>query len=285
MSGITRTADGVFEVDFAALKEGRRAFWRPREPVEVDEFLLGRALAAVLARCERRDLAGRLLLWNDIRIFLSEHDFRFLEVNLPRTRRDLEALVADHARTAEAVFVQGAPPAVAVACDADAPLARGRGKVRVGWRGGPPAEAPRIAAAEATQRAGAFSAAPIQGEPTRRLPESSAGLARLRWALGEALLCPGRRYTVGRASPDNEGQPDLIRLEGVETTVSRAHLFIEVGPQVLTFQRAVGVNAVQIGDQPLTEGGRCFLDPDDLPVTVVLADGAARLEVLPGGGP
>jgi len=286
MSGVTRTADGVFEIDFAALKEGRRAFWRKRGPVEVDEFLLGRALAAVLERCERRDLGGRLLLWNDVRIFLSEADLRFLEVNLARTRRDLEALVADHARTVEAVFVQGAPPAVTVGCDADAPLARGVGKVRVGWRSGPAAEAPAPLAAEATQRAGAFQAGPVPGEATRRLPAApSAGSVRVRWARGEALLAPGRRYTVGRASPENLGQPDLVRLDGVDATVSRMHLSVEVGPQALTVQRAVGVNAVQVGDQPLTEGGRCFVDLADLPVTVVLADGAAVIEFSAAGGP
>jgi hypothetical protein len=103
----------------------------------------------------------------------------------------------------------------------------------------------------------------------------------LRWPGGEAPLAAGRRYTIGRASPENDGQPDLVRLEGVGTTVSRAHLFVEIGARTLTLQRPLGVNAVVVGDQPLTEGGRCFVDLADLPVCLRLADGAVVLELVP----
>jgi hypothetical protein len=285
MSGaVTPASRDLFEVDFAALKEGGRRFWRRAQPVAVDEFLLGRALEAVLAYCDRRDLQGRLLLWNDLRIFLSEEDFRFLEVNLARTRRDLEALVLAHARAREASFIQGIQPTVVLSCDLEAPLPQGTAKVRVGWRSEPAAAPPGPASGEVTTRAGAVSAtgAPLLPEATRRLPEGAAqGGVILRWAGGEALLESGRRYTVGRASPENVGQPDFVRLEGAGATVSRAHLFVEVGARTVTLQRPLGVNAVLVGDQPLTEGGRCFVDLADLPVSLRLADGAVAIELVP----
>lgn len=284
-SAVTQASPGVFDVDFSALREGGRRFWRQREPTPVDEFQLGKALEAVLACCTRRDLQGRLLLWNDLRIFLSEEDFRFLEVNLARTHRDLEGLVIAHARAHEAAFIQGIQPTVLLTCDREAPLPQGSAKVRAGWRSQPAMEAPGPGAGEVTQRAGAVGpAAAPQPEATRRLPESgpTTGVLRLRWRGGELPLQPGRRYTVGRASPDNAGQPDLIRLEEADATVSRAHLTLEVGARAVTLQRPVGVNAVMVGDLPLTEGGRCFVDLADCPVTVVLAGGAAVVELVPG---
>ena len=78
MAALTREGPNQFRVRFDEL--ARRGLGRllRRDSVQVDPYLIGRAVTEVMGACTVRSATGRGLLWNDYRVVLSRADFELL---------------------------------------------------------------------------------------------------------------------------------------------------------------------------------------------------------------
>ena len=123
---IKRLAPDQFQVGFGELAKVRRG-----EPVQIDPFLIARAIALVMRECTVRSAAGRPILWNEYRMILARADFDLVRSLQGPLERDLATVLAQEARAREAELV-GALRVTVVFDEADE-LAAGHGVVRVAF--------------------------------------------------------------------------------------------------------------------------------------------------------
>jgi len=252
-SPIKKETAEQFRVHFGELAKIRRG-----EPVQIDPFLIARAIALTMRECTVRSAAGRSLLWNEYRMILARGDFDLVRSLQGPLERDLGGVLAQEASTREAELV-GALRVTVVFDEADE-LPRGQGVVRVAFVPTERLAAPR--AGEMTMRfdgwvvAGEIAArAPKAGSDTQFVHDSTGGAGgscTLQWPGGTFPLALGSTVVVGRPHPD--APPQFVGLAGAGPRVNKQHFWIAIGPTTIRIGRLANSNPVHVNGQALAAG-------------------------------
>ncbi len=248
MAPIRKHSVDQFEVDFAALAKTKRG-----DPVQVDPFLIGRAIALVMRECVVRSAAGKPILWNEYRMILARQDFELVRSLQGPLERDLQEVLAQEAAARRAELVGALR--VTVVFDEGGELPAGAGVVRVAFVPTDRLVQPR--AGEMTVRFDSFVIAgeivgEIVGKPnphdTVFVDDSSTGdRIRLWWQGGEAVLSIGTTAIVGR--PHADAPANFVALTGAGAKVNKQHVWIALGPNSVRIGRYATANPVHINGQ------------------------------------
>src|SRR5574342_217347 len=98
MAAIGKESGNQFRIDFGALASGGLRRMISGEPVQVDPFLIGRAITHIMQRCSMRSAAGQRMLWNEYRVILARADFDPLRALQEPLVSDLIAVLSQEAR-------------------------------------------------------------------------------------------------------------------------------------------------------------------------------------------
>jgi hypothetical protein len=272
---ISRDDASTFRVRFDRLAKVRRG-----DPVQVDPFLIARAVALVMRECTVRAASGRRLLWNEYRVILARRDFDLVRSLQGPLERDLTEVLAREADAREAELV-GALRISVVFDEADE-LPAGAGVVRVAFVPTDKLATPR--AGDLTVRLDGWAAA---GEIAARAPagpadtvfidDSAAGPGprhRLRWPGGEAAVVVGSTVVIGR--PHAGAPPDFVALTGASPRINKQHAWIAVGTTTVRVGRFAGANPVQVNGAAVPAAGDVEAA---LPVEISLSRGELVLGV------
>lgn len=278
MAPIRKEGVDQFRVGFAELARVKRG-----APVQVDPFLIARAIALVMRECTVRSAAGRPILWNEYRMILARRDFELVRSLQGPLEGDLRGVLAQEAKAREAELV--GELRVTVVFDEADELASGQGVVRVAFV---PTEQLSIArAGEMTVRLDGWA---VAGEIAARAPKSpadtvfvddatssAADRCVLRWSGGEAVLAAGATVVVGRPHP---GAPaHFVSLTGAGPKVNKQHLWIAAGASRVRIGRLVNANPVHVNGQPVAASQDIEVA---LPAEVSLSRGELVLTVRRG---
>ncbi|MDG1478255.1 MAG: DUF3662 domain-containing protein [Myxococcota bacterium] len=268
--GVIAVEPDRFRVEFARLEEGgvfgrlKGMLSRPAV-VTVDPFRVGRAVCAVMSRSTERDVHGRLLAWNEYRVYLSRADYDRLRPLRGRLSAGLDTIIRKSLADLGAQTV--GDPVVRVLFDEEADLEQGVGEIVVAYVNNADIAAPTDA--EVTVRVRA-AAPPRQAEHTERVIEPEGpGSLRVAWGGGTALIASGRRMQLGR--PHGQPPENFIALSGASNRINSVQLTIENGVDGVVVSRPVRANPVQIAGRLLQPGGRMVLS--DSAVEIVLSNG------------
>lgn len=273
MAAIRKDSVDQFRVGFAELAKVRRG-----EPVQVDPFLIARAISLVMKECTVRSAAGGSILWNDYRVILARADFDLVRSLQGPLERDLQHVLAQEAAARKAELV-GALRITVVFDEADE-LRPGEGVVRVAFV---PTE--RLAAPRSGEMTMRFDGWAVAGEIAARAPKSaddtqfvddSVGGDRctLEWSGGQVRLSPGIAMVVGR--PHAEAPANFIALAGAGAKVNKQQLWIALGSTSLRVGRLANGNPVQVNGRAVAAGEEVEAA---LPVEIVLSRGELLLTV------
>ncbi len=258
MSAVTRESPEQFRVhlgELARVKRGR--------PVEVDPYLIARAVAAVMAECTVRAASGQRLLWNDYRVILARRDFDRIRPLASALERDLDQALAEEARRHAAVMAGALR--CSVVFDEAGELPAGEAVVRVAFV--PTERLPAARQGEMTVRFDVFAAAPVASTDTVFVDDAPSG-GVLRWPAGQAAIRSGTTVVVGRPYP---GAPDgFVGLSGASAKISKQHLWIAIGPERARIGRFAAANPVEVGGEALAASGEVEVA---LPVEISLSKG------------
>jgi hypothetical protein len=270
MAAIKKEQVDQFRVGFHELAKAKRG-----EPVQVDPYLIARAIALVMRECTVRSAAGKPLLWNEYRMVLARRDFDLVRALQGPLERDLQQVLAQEAKAREAELV--GELRITVVYDEADELRAGEGAVRVGFVPTEKLTAPR--ASDMTVR---FMGWAVAGEIAAKSPEDtvivddSRGTARdacvVQWQGGEATIAVGTTVVLGRphASP-----PALfIALTGASQKVSKQHIWIAAAPTSARIGRFAGANPVLVDGRPLDRGAEVQVE---LPCEISLSHGDVML--------
>jgi hypothetical protein len=253
MASIRKEGVDQFRVGFAELARVKRG-----APVQVDPFLIARAIALVMRECTVRSAAGRPILWNAYRMILARRDFELVRSLQGPLERDLRDVLAQEAQARAAELV--GELRVTVVFDEADELAAGQGVVRVAFV---PTEKLVVGAAgEMTVRLDGWAVAGEIASRASRVPgppadtvvvddatRSAADRCVLRWSGGEAVLAAGATVVVGRPHP---GAPaHFVSLTGAGPKVNKQHLWIVAGASRVRIGRLVNANPVHVNGQPV----------------------------------
>ena len=275
---ITAVEPDRFRVEFARLEEegllGRlRGMLRRPAAVTVDPFRVGRAVCAVMERSTERDVQGRLLAWNEYRVYLSRADYDRLRPLQGRLSAGLDTIIRQSLSELQAQTV--GDPIIRVLFDEEADLEQGVGEIVVAYVDNSSIAAPTDA--EVTVRV-RQAAPPIPRAPehTERVGDAVAdGGLRLTWPGGEASIVAGRRVQIGR--PHGQAPEHFIALTGASNRINSVQLAIENGADGVVVSRPARANPVQIAGRLLQPGGRMVLS--DPAVEIVLSNGELTLSL------
>lgn len=253
MAAVRNETSDQFRVNLGELARARRG-----APVQVDPFLIARAIAQVMHACTVRSAAGRPILWNDYRMILARQDFELVRALQGPLERDLSSVLAQEV-TARAAELVGELRVTVVFDEADE-LPAGEAVVRVGFVPTRELAAPR--AGELTVRFGGWAVAgeiaarpPGGGADTVFVHDSPSGAGDacvLRWPGGEVPLAIGTQVMVGRPHP---GAPSgFVALAGAGPKVNKHHFWIAVGHQGIRVGRPAAANPVHVNGQALAAG-------------------------------
>ena len=270
MAVITKQAPDTFGVAFGELAKTRRG-----EPVVIDPFLIGRAIALVMRECSVRSAAGRPLLWNDYRVVLARRDFELVRPLQGLLERDLAGVLAHEAQARQAELV--GELRVTVVYDEGDELAVGQGVVRVAFV--PTQQLPAVRDNEMTVRFDSFA---VAGEIAVRAPKPSdtvfvgeeTGGVFVRWPGGEAVLPAGTRIVVGRPH-DGAPQP-FVALAGASPKISKQHAWLSATATSVRVGRPAEANPVHVNGQLIASGGDVEVA---LPAEIALSRGELVLIV------
>jgi hypothetical protein len=242
LGAIRKDSADQFRIAFGELAKVRRG-----DPVQVDPFLIGRAVALVMKECTVRSASGRALLWNDYRVVLARRDFELVRPLQHSLDRDLRAVLVKEATARNAELV--GELRVNVVFDEAHELPVGEGVIRALFV---PTE--KLRAGEMTVR---FDGREIAGEidakaDTVFVDDSLAGAYTLRWPGGAAPLAIGRDVVVGR--PHDGAPASFVALTGATSKVNKQQLRIAVGPTTVRIARLSGANPVHVNGQPIAAG-------------------------------
>ena len=264
-----------FRVDFGRLEEGgflgrlRGMLSRPGAVV-VDPFRVGRAVCEVMSRSAERDVHGRLLVWNEFRVYLSRADYSRLRPLQSRLSAGLDTIIRKALSDLSAQTI--GDPIVRVLFDEEVDLAQGIGEIVVAY-----VENDNIAApvdAEVTVRVRQGTPQPV--ERTERVSDaSSPGALLVSWSGGSAAIAPGRRVQLGRPHP--QPPENFIALAGASKRINSVQLAIENGTDGVVVSRPVRANPVQIAGRLLQPGGRMVLA--EAAVEIVLSNGELTMSL------
>jgi hypothetical protein len=248
MAPIRKEGVDQFRVGFAELARVKRG-----EPVQVDPFLIARAIALVMRECTVRSAAGRPILWNEYRMILARRDFELVRSLQGPLERDLRGVLVQEAK-ARASELVGELRVTVVFDEADE-LPAGQGVVRVAFV---PTE--KLAMARAGEMTVRLDGWAVAGEIAARTPkapadtvfvdDSTGGAAdrcMLRWSGGEVPLALGATVVVGRPHPDAPAH--FVSLTGAGAKVNKQHLWIAVGTSSVRIGRLANANPVHVNGQ------------------------------------
>jgi len=244
--------DGLdqFRIRFRELLRVRRG-----DPLQIDPFLIARAIALVMRECTVRSAAGRPITWNQYRMILARRDFDAIRPLQAPLERDLRQVLAEEARQRQAELV--GELRVTVVFDEADELPPGEGVVRVAFVPTERLGEPRpdemtmrldswVVSGEIAARAAAGSADTVMVGDT-----APSGLA-LRWPGGEAALAVGATIAVGRPHPDPPAR--FIALTGAGAKVNKLHCWIVATPAGVRIGRFAKANPVHVGGQAIAAG-------------------------------
>jgi len=242
LGAIRKDSADQFRIAFGELAKMRRG-----EPVQVDPFLIARAVAMVMKECTVRSASGRPLLWNDYRVVLARRDFDMVRPLQASLDRDLREVLVKEASARNAELV--GELRVNVVFDEADELPAGEGVIRALFV---PTE--KVRAGEMTVR---FDGRAISGEidakaDTVFVDESVTGGYALRWPGGAAPLAIGREVIIGR--PHDGAPAGFVALTGATAKVNKQQLRIAVGATSVRIARLEGANPVHVDGEPIAAG-------------------------------
>ena len=249
MPPVRKESVDQFRVAFGEIAKAKRG-----EIVQVDPFLIARAVALVMRECTVRSAAGRSILWNEYRVVLARQDFDLVRSLQGPLEQDLQQVLAQEAKAREADLV--GPLRITVVFDEGDELPAGQGVVRVGFVPAERLVQPR--AGEMTVRLDGFA---VAGEIAARAPKASpdtvfvddsAGAGDrcvLQWSGGEVRLDVGATVMVGRPHP--EAPPNFVALTGAGAKVNKQHFWIALGTSSVRIGRLAGANPVHVNGTPV----------------------------------
>lgn len=267
MAAIEREQSQRFRVRFAELSGGLLARFTKSESVDVDPYLIARALGEVMRRCEFRSAAGRKLLWNDYRMVLARSDFELLGPFGQTLDRDVrEALLATARQFGGELL---GPMRVTLVADESNELPRGEAAVRTAFL---PAEdfAPSAPGERTIVMDG--SDAVFETAVVADVRLDTAYL--LRWAHGNAGLPTGSFAIVGRPHPGAPAQ--FISLVGASPKINKQHARISTGHSTIRVARLPSANPVEVNGRALDPGVEVEVAP---PTRISLSNGDLVIEV------
>jgi hypothetical protein len=278
VSALVRESAEQFRVGFAALAHKGVKGAPKGGPVQVDPFLIARAVAEVMAACTFRSAKGRRLLWNEYRVILARADFALVRALQGPLERDLgEALAAEAASTGAELVGE---LRVSVVADEADELAAGAGVVRVGFV--PTAQLAAAVTGELTVR---FDAGQLGGlmkavGSSETVIVSEVGAAprryRLRWPHGEAALTVGDRIVVGRPHPG--AAAGFVALTGASAKINKQQLWIAADAGGVRVGRFDAANPVHVNGEALAPGGELAVAA---PLSIALSRGELVLTLEP----
>ncbi|MBA3455999.1 MAG: DUF3662 domain-containing protein [Deltaproteobacteria bacterium] len=275
MAPVRKETVDQFRVSFAELAKTKRG-----DVVQVDPFLIARAIAAVMRECTVRSAAGRSILWNEYRMVLARQDFDLVRSLQGPLEKDLQQVLTQEAAAREADLV--GEPRITVVFDESDELAAGQGVVRVAFVPTERLVQPR--AGEMTVRLDSWA---VAGEIVARAPKAptdtmfvddSAGAGgercTLQWPGGEARLEVGVTIVVGR--PHAEAPARFISLTGAGAKVNKQHFWIALGTSTVRVGRFATANPVHVNGQAVVAAEELEAP---LPVEISLSRGDLILTV------
>lgn len=289
MTVLSRDGAEQFRVSFAALAQKVVKGAGRGQPVQVDPYLIARAVAEVMAACTFRSAKGKRLLWNDYRVILARADFQLVRSLQGPLERDLgEALAAEAAATGAELVGE---LRVSVVFDEADELRAGEAVVRVGFV--PTARLPEVAAGELTVR---FDAGQLGGlmKAVGSIEtvivhdgEAAAGRGlRLRWPHGEALLAAGTTWVLGRPHPG--APPGFVSLTGASAKINKQQAWIAQAPgagpgaAIVRVGRPQGANPVHVAGAAVAPGAEVTAEVTArAPVEISLSRGELVLTLVP----
>lgn len=273
MAAVHKEGLDQFRIRFGELARARRG-----EPVQIDPFLIARAIALVMSECTVRSAMGRPITWNQYRMILARRDFDLIRPLQAPLERDLKLVLAEEARNRQAELV-GELRLTVVFDEADE-LPPGEGVVRVAFVPTERLDAPRPG--ELTMRLDGWV---VSGEIAARAPsapgdtvlvgDAAGSRCALRWPTGTAMLAPGATIAVGRPHPDPPAQ--FIALSGAGAKVNKLHFWIAAAPATVKIGRFPKANPVHVNGQPVAAGEHLEVA---LPAEISLSHGDLVLSVF-----
>jgi len=275
VAAISKDSLDQFRIRFGELARVRRG-----EPVQIDPFLIARAIALVMRECTVRSAAGRPITWNQYRMILARRDFDLIRPLQAPLERDLRLVLAEEAKARQAELV--GELRVTVVFDEADELAQGEGVVRVAFVPTERLAEPRPG--EMTMRLDAWVVAgeiavraPSGGAETVMVGDAPASGCVLRWPGGEAPLAAGATIAVGRPHPDAPGS--FIALAGAGAKVNKLHFWIAAAAAAASVRigRFPKANPVHANGQPIAAGEDVEVA---LPAEISLSHGDLVLSVI-----
>ncbi len=254
MAPIERDTAETFRIRFAELARMVTRGLKRGAPVQVDPFLIARAIAGVMAVCTVRAASGQRLLWNEYRVVLARADYEGVRSLQGPLERDLIAVLAAEPAVSAAERV-GDLRITVVPDDADE-LPVGEGVVRVGFV--PSDQLPTVRAGELTVR---FDAVRATGElravgPTATVIVDDTDRGHpsylVRWAGGQAALPIGATLVLGR--PHATPPAQFVALTGASARVNKQHLWITASACGVRVGRMARANPVHVNGAPIAAG-------------------------------
>ncbi|HUQ06191.1 MAG TPA: FhaA domain-containing protein [Kofleriaceae bacterium] len=247
--------------------------------VQIDPYLLARAVAEVMHACTFRTARGGRLLWNEYRVILARADFDLVRALQGPLERDLGAALADEAAATGAELVGDLR--VSVVYDESDELRGGDGMIRVAFQPTEQLASPR--SGELTVR---FDAAQLSGlmravgsTETVIVQDTGAGLGsvRLRWSGGDAHLAAGTTFALGR--PHAGAPSPFIALDGANARVNKQQLWLAAAGASVRVGRYPAANPVHVNGKALAPGEEIVVG---VPAEIVLSKGELTLSVIAG---
>lgn len=246
MAPVRKESVDQFRVAFAELAKVKRG-----EVVQVDPFLIARAIALVMRECTVRSAAGRSILWNEYRVVLARQDFDLVRSLQGPLETDLQQVLTQEAKAREADLV--GELRITVVYDESDELPSGQGVVRVGFVPTERLVQPR--SGEMTVRLDGWA---VAGEIVARAPKPptdtvfvddavSGDRCTLEWPGGEARLEVGVTVMVGR--PHAEAPVRFIALSGAGAKVNKQHFWIALATAGVRIGRLATANPVHVNGQ------------------------------------
>lgn len=274
MGAVQKEGVDQFRIAFAELAKVKRG-----APVQVDPFLIARAIALVMRACTVRSAAGRPILWNEYRMILARPDFALVRSLQGSLEADLQQVLAQEARARDASLVGALR--VTVVFDEANELPAGQGVVRVAFVPTDKLVQPR--AGEMTVRGDGWA---VAGEIGMRAPAAPTdtmfvddatgpeGRVVLQWAGGEARLVVGTPVVVGRPHP--EAPAGFVPLAGASARINKQQLWIAVGTSTVRIGRLAAANPVHVNWEAVAAGHEIEVA---LPAEITLSRGELVLTV------
>ncbi len=276
MAAVTQDGPNQFVVRFAALARGRLARLLQDRVVQVDPYLVGRALVRVMRTSTVRAASGRRLLWNEYRVILSRDDFEPLRALTGALDRDLGEALGRELKERDAELV--GPLRIHLVVDEADELRAGEAVVRVGfapkersWA----ADAGELTIGLAAWTPGHPVAAPptqVHGERTVYVTDAAAAAlagCTFAWPGGEGPIPAGVTVVLGR--PHASAPAHFLALTGASPRVNKQHAWIRLTAEGATVGRFSKANPVHVDGKLVPAGSEVSVPA--LPAEISLSHG------------